>query len=134
MYAMSLPWSPRKKLELTPSRYPARLKWLAVMGVVPAILLTQMPWWALVLLLLVLPLLVRGWQPPQLSQMELHEQGLTLIGRHWQELEQPRRVLRVGPWMAIQTPKGWLHLFDDQAPRAQLQPFYQWLWTNRKSS
>ncbi|MGB1923013.1 MAG: hypothetical protein ACPHM2_07285, partial [Alcanivorax sp.] len=109
---MSLPWSPRKKLELSPSRYPARLKWLAVIGVVPAILLTQMPWWALVLLLLALPLLVRGWQPPQLSQMELHEQGLTLIGRHWQELEQPRRVLRVGPWMAIQTPKGWLHLFD----------------------
>jgi len=27
-----------------------------------------------------------------------------------------------------------LHLFDDQAPRAKLQPFYQWLWTNRKSN
>ena len=117
---MSSPWSPRKKLELNPSRYPARLRLLAVLVVAPAILLAQVPWWALVLLLAALPLLVRGWQPAQLSQMELHEQRLTLIGRHWQELERPRRVLRAGPWMAIQTPKGWLHLFDDQAPREQL--------------
>ena len=131
---MSLLWSPRKKVELNSSRYPARIRWLAMAAVAPAILLAQMPWWASVLMLLALPLLVWRWRPAQLAQMEIHEQRLTLIGRHWQELESPRRVLRAGPWMAIQTPKGWLHLFDDQAPREQLQPFYQWPWTNRKSN
>mgnify|MGYP000297723156 FL=1 len=131
---MSLLWSPRKKVELNPSRYPARIRWLAMAVVAPAVLLAQVPWWASALMLVALPLLVWGGRPAQLAQMELHEQRLTLIGRHWQELESPRRVLRAGPWMAIQTPKGWLHLFDDQAPREQLQPFYQWLWTNRKSN
>ncbi|PWG73782.1 hypothetical protein DF186_21265, partial [Enterococcus hirae] len=67
MYAMSLPWSPRRKVELGASRYPARLRWLAMLGAAPAIVLMQAPWWVSGLLLAALPWLVRGWQPRQLS-------------------------------------------------------------------
>ena len=64
----------------------------------------------------------------------MHAQTLTVMGEHTQVMEQPLRVIRHGPWLAMQTPKGWLHVFADQASVAELQPFYQWLWTNRKSN
>ncbi|MCG8394560.1 MAG: hypothetical protein MI745_15895 [Pseudomonadales bacterium] len=101
---------------------------------VPVVLTSQVPWWASVLLLAALPLLLRGWSPPQPRRLELRDGVLTVIGRRVQVLDKPGRVLRLGPWLAIQTPKGWLHVFEDQAPRQELQPFYQWFWANRKSN
>lgn len=131
---MSSAWSPRRKVKLAASRYPARVRWLAALLVVPAIVLSQLPGWAMLLLLVALPVLVRGWRLSQPVGLELHAQRLTITGRHTQVMERPMRVIRHGPWLALQTPKGWLHVFADQAPVAELQPFYQWLWVNRRHS
>ncbi len=129
---MSSAWSPRRKVELAASRYPARLRWLAALLVMPAIVLSQLPGWAMLLLLGALVVLVWGWRLRQPVALELHAQTLTVMGKHTQVMGRPLRVIRHGPWLAMQTPKGWLHVFEDQAPVDQLQPFYQWLWVRRK--
>lgn len=129
---MSSGWSPRRKVKLAASRYPARLRWLAALLAAAAIVLSQLPAWAMLVLLGVLPVLVRSWRLPQPEALELDAQGVTIIGRHKQVMERPLRVIRHGPWLAMQTPKGWLHVFADQAPVAELQPFYQWFWVKRQ--
>ncbi|WP_237440373.1 hypothetical protein [Alcanivorax sp. DP30] len=128
---MSSSWSPTVKVELAPSRYPRWLQWLAGLSVAPVVWLVAWPWWAKSLLLLAIVLLLRGWRLPVIGMMELRESMLTVSTHKVQVLERPGRVIRLGPWLAMQTPKGWLHLFEDQAPPEQLQPIYQWLWVNR---
>lgn len=130
---MSSAWSPRRRVKLGASCYPMRLRWLAMLVVGPVIVLSSLPGWAMLVLLGGLPVMLLGWRLPQPEALELHAQTLTVMGKHTQVMEQPLRVIRHGPWLAMQTPKGWLHVFADQAPVAELQPFYQWLWTNRKS-
>ncbi|MEQ3723317.1 hypothetical protein [Alcanivorax sp.] len=129
---MSSAWSPRRKVKLASSRYPARLRWLAIGLAALVVVLSPLPGSATLLLLVALPWLVLGWRLPQPETLELHAQTLTVAGKHTQVMERPLRVIRHGPWLAMQTPKGWLHVFEDQAPVAELQPFYQWLWVKRK--
>ncbi len=128
---MSSSWSPTVKVELGRSRYPRRLQWLAGLSLLPVVWLVMWPWWMKGLLVLSVLLLLRGWRVPHITRMQLRDNVLTVSGEREQRLERPGRVMRLGPWLAMQTPKGWLHLFEDQAPREQLQPIYQWLWVNR---
>ncbi|MGB2248015.1 MAG: hypothetical protein ACPH3N_10105 [Alcanivorax sediminis] len=128
---MSSNWSPTARVELGASRYPARLLWLSGLSLVPVVWLVMWPIWAKGLLVLAIILLLRGWRVPTLTELRLREGALTLVGDRVQTLETPGRVIRLGPWLAMQTPQGWVHLFEDQASRSQLQPVYQWLWVNR---
>ena len=57
---MSSAWSPRRKVKLGASRYPARLRWLAMLVVWPAIMLSSLPGWAMLVLLGVLPVMLLG--------------------------------------------------------------------------
>lgn len=128
---MSSNWSPTASVDLQVSRYTRRLHWVAGLSLLPVVWLVSWPWWGRCLLALAIIVLLRGWRLPQIRQLQLRDNVLTVVAGEVQTMEKPGRVLRLGPWLALQTPKGWLHLFDDQAPRAQLQPVYQWLWVNR---
>ncbi|MDX1805208.1 MAG: hypothetical protein R3292_14150 [Alcanivorax sp.] len=119
------------RVELGDSCYPRRLAGLSLLLTALALALTSLPWWWMVLLWVLAAGVVRRWQPPLVRQLYWYEQQLSVTGRHAQLLLPPYRVVRCGPWLALHTPRGWLHLFADQAPAAQLQPFYQWLWVNR---
>ena len=134
MSAMSLPLSRYARIELSASRYPATLKWVAMAVASIPLLLSTLPWWASGALVASLPLLLQGWRPTEVRTLAMQD-GALWVSSHrkvQQQLERPGRVLRLGPWLALQTPRGWWHLFEDQAPLEQLQPYYQWLWLNRQ--
>lgn len=128
---MSSSLSPTVRAKLEPSRYPRQVRWLASASLLPVVWLVSWPWWGKGVLLLAIVLLLQRWRLAQITELELRDSVLTVIGDQVQSLEKPGRVYRVGPWLALQTPRGWLHLFEDQGSREQLQPIYQWLWVNR---
>ncbi len=87
----------------------------------------------MLVLLGVLPVMLLGWRLPQPEALELHAQTLTVMGAYPGDGAAPAGY---SPWPLAgnANAEGWLHVFADQAPVAELQPFYQWLWTNRKSN
>lgn len=129
---MSSSWSPTVRVNLSPSRYSGWVGWLAGLSLLPVVWLVMWPWWAQGLLVLLIIMLLRGWRLPLIDELTLQDDTLMVAADTVQVLERPGRVLRLGPWLALQTPRGWLHLFEDQAPREQLQPIYQWLWMHRE--
>ncbi len=128
---MSSSWSPTASVKLGGSRYPGLWRWVVGVNLLPVVWLVSWPWWARAMLLAVIVLSLCRWRVPLINELHLREGVLTVVARQVQTLEKPGRVLRLGPWLALQTPKGWLHLFEDQASREDLQPIYQWLWVSR---
>ena len=130
---MSSSWSPTVRVKLSSSRYPRWVRCLAGLSLLPVVWLVMWPWWAKGVLLLLIIVLLRRWRLPLIDELTLQDGTLTVSGVTAQVLERPGRVIRLGPWLALQTPRGWLYLFEDQAPRDKLQPIYQWLWMKRVS-
>lgn len=102
-----------------------------MVSMLPIAWLVVWPWWAVAALIVAVVVVTLRWRVPQPRELQLRDHQLTVVSEQVQTLERPGRVLRLGPWLAMQTPKGWVHLFDDQAPQDQLQPIYQWLWVHR---
>lgn len=131
---MSSRWSPLANLTLADSRFPHYLRAMSALLVGAAVGVTPLPLWCALLSVVVTQYALRDWQPRLVSQLRLENSGLwvTSDALGVQLIAHPERVLRAGPWLALQTPKGWLHVFADQAPLARLQPFYQWLWLEQR--
>lgn len=130
---MYWPKSHPERLTLSKSRYPGRLKAVSLLLVCPAILAMSVPLWGQALTFLLVLIAVRYWRLPVVRQLQWQGDGtLRVTGKRAQQIAPPYRVWRLGPWFALATPHGWLHLFADQASNERLQPFYQWLWVNRR--
>ncbi|EKF73946.1 hypothetical protein A11A3_11332 [Alcanivorax hongdengensis A-11-3] len=119
-------------LDLGESRYPRRLAQLSLWLCTLALVLAPLAlWWKLLLWVLAVGAL-RTWRPALVRRLYWRDGELTVTGAQVHTLAPPYRLVRLGPWLGLQTRRGWLHLFADQASAGDLQPFYQWLWVNRR--
>lgn len=123
-----------KKVELKESRYPARLRLVALGVSCAALLVSALPLSLKALLGLAALAQVRRWRPPLPRRVEVTPQRLRLVlaDRRELALTPPFRVLLRPSWLALHCPgHGWVWLFPDQADAGALTPLRQVLSLQR---
>ncbi|WP_157933787.1 hypothetical protein [Alloalcanivorax mobilis] len=122
------------RVELSASRYPVRLRRVALAITGVALMFSALPLSVAALAGLAAMALARRWRLPLPRAVEVAPQGLRLelADRRRLQVSPPFRVLMRPGWLALHCPDyGWVWLFADQGSAAALTPLRQVLWMQR---
>ena len=122
------------RVELSGSRYPARLRRAALAITCVALMFSALPLSVMALAGLAAMALARRWRAPLPRAIDVAPQGLRLELADQRRLDvtPPFRVLMRPGWLALHCPGyGWVWLFADQSSAAALTPLRQVLWMQR---
>tara|TARA_A100001391_G_scaffold120125_2_gene81762 strand:+ start:15477 stop:15860 length:384 start_codon:yes stop_codon:yes gene_type:complete len=124
-----------RHLEISPSRYPARLRLAGLL----------LAWWSLAasglpLSVAVLPgllalSLARRWRPASPARISVSPEGLRMRLRDGRRVAvaAPFRALLPARWLAVHCPRvGWVWVFPDQIGAAAVTPLRQVLLLGRR--
>ncbi|MCH2556860.1 MAG: hypothetical protein MK005_06105 [Alcanivorax sp.] len=124
-----------RRLELSASRYPARLRLAAVLTAWWALAASALPLSVAVLPGLAVLIAARRWRPASPARVAVSPEGLRLLLRDGRRVAvaAPFRTVLRARWLAVHCPRvGWVWVFPDQVGAAAVTPLRQVLLLGRR--